>query len=51
MKTRHYTYEELEREDKKLDRAMAISFGILTAICCGITFYMIIDGIINTFIK
>lgn len=49
MKTRHYTYEKLEREDKKLNRLMAITFGILAAFSCGITFYMVIDGIINTF--
>lgn len=49
MKTRNYTYEDLEKEDKKLTRLFAVCFGIVTAITCGIAFYMVIDGILHTF--
>lgn len=49
MTTRHYTYEDLEKESKKLDCLFAVCFGIVTAITCGIAFYMVIDGILHTF--
>ncbi len=49
MKTRHYTYKDIEREERRTNRLFAVVFGTLTAISCGMVFYMVIDGIINTF--
>lgn len=49
MKTQHDTYEQIERESEKLNRLFAVTFGIVTAISCGMAFLMVADGIFHIF--